>query len=74
MKIEITCNGCGKIEETNYHCDTCGDNLITKYFGIPITISFSYGHSLDGEEYHFCSNEHAIQFLVNEDKKDKEKK
>lgn len=69
MKKETTCLECNTIYETNYYCDTCGDNLITKYHGIPIEISFSYGHYLDGTNYHFCKNECLLQFIINELKK-----
>jgi YHS domain-containing protein len=51
-------------------CDTCGDNLITKFLGIPITISFGYGSNLDGEEYHFCSYKCLLKFVLNENKKE----
>lgn len=71
MKKEIICNECSHISETNYYCDTCSDNLITKYLGIPITVSFSYGSDLDGEEYHFCNLKCILDFILNEQKKEK---
>ena len=52
-----------QIEEWEYYCDTCGNKLDT---GVPITIAFGYCSNLDGEEYHFCSEGHAIRFLVDE--------
>lgn len=63
MKKETECIECGKIAEVNYYCEVCGINLMTKYLGIPITISFGYGSNLDGEEYHFCYESHAVRFL-----------
>jgi YHS domain-containing protein len=69
MKKETICIECNNIPEINYFCDTCSDNLIAKYRGIPITINFSYGHDLDGEEYHFCNNECLLIFINEEFKK-----
>jgi YHS domain-containing protein len=69
MKKETVCQECSKISETNYYCDNCGVNLMTACLGIPITISFSYGSSLDGETYEFCSLEHLQEFILNEIKK-----
>lgn len=71
MKKETICTECNHISEINYYCDTCSDNLITKYSGIPITVSFSYGSDLDGEEYHFCSYKCLLEFIVAEEKKEK---
>lgn len=53
-------------EQYEYICDTCGMNLLNEMFGIPITIDFSYGHILDGNEYHFCTLICAQQFIENE--------
>jgi hypothetical protein len=53
-----------------FKCDTCGDNLITKHLGIPITISFGFGHNLDGEKYHFCSNRCLLKFIIAEENKE----
>jgi hypothetical protein len=50
-----------------FNCDTCGQFLNQ---GIPITISFGYGSELDGEEYHFCSNECLLSFIEAELKKE----
>ena len=70
MKKLTICNECNHTSETNYYCDTCSDNLITKCLGVPITVSFSYGHELDGEEYHFCNYTCLLNFIVNELKKE----
>lgn len=68
MKIETICIECNNISETNYYCDTCSDNIITKCLGIPITVDFSFGHDLDGEEYHFCNNK-CLSIFINEELK-----
>jgi hypothetical protein len=68
MKKETICTECNCIAETNYYCDTCSDNLITKHLGIPITISFGYGSILDGEEYHFCTLKCLSQFIKEQKK------
>jgi len=47
-------------------CDVCGIDNLVDYGKVPITINFGYGSSLDEEEYHFCSEGHAIQFLADE--------
>ena len=49
-----SCNSCSKEPSLHeeYICDKCGTNLNQ---GIPITVSFGYGSSLDGTEYHFCN-------------------
>ncbi len=52
-----------------YHCDTCGIDLLKKIHGIPIEINFSYGHELDGEEYHFCGNRCLLKFIIAEENK-----
>jgi len=52
-----------------YLCDTCGIDLLKKIHGIPVEISFSYGHELDGEEYHFCSNRCLLKFIIAEENK-----
>jgi len=57
-----------------FKCDTCGDNLITKHLGIPITISFGFGHNLDGEKYHFCSNKCLLKFIIAEENKENPRK
>jgi YHS domain-containing protein len=69
MKKDTECIECGGIAEINYYCDTCRDNLITKFLGVPITVTFSYGSNLDGEEYHFCGYKCLLDFIVNELKK-----
>ena len=71
MKKETICLECNKISETNYYCDTCSDNLITKCQSIPITVSFGYGNPLDGEEYYFCSYQCLLDFISTEQKKEK---
>jgi YHS domain-containing protein len=73
MKKEIFCNKCNGKVGINYYCDTCSNNLITKYYGIPITIEFSYGHNLDGTEYHFCDYQCLLQFISEELKKQQPK-
>lgn len=55
-------------EKYLYNCDTCGDQL---EIGVPITISFGYGHGLDGEEYHFCKYQCLLTFILDELKKEK---
>lgn len=54
-------------EEYEYYCDTCGNQL---EIGVPITISFGYGHNLDGEEYHFCNYQCLLPFILGELKKE----
>jgi len=71
MKKQMQCTECGQQSNSDYYCDTCGDNLITKCQGIPITISFGYGSNLDGEEYHFCNYQCLLKFIVEELKKEK---
>lgn len=58
-------------EKYEYKCDTCGKDLLKEINGIPITVEFSYGSPLDGEEYHFCNYQHLLEFIVNELKKEK---
>jgi len=70
MKKETICTECNHIAEINYYCDTCGDNLIIKYLGIPITLSCGYGSPLDGEEYHFCDSICLSDFTDLEKKKE----
>jgi hypothetical protein len=62
MKKKEGCLVCGMKHDYSYECDICGEKLI----GIPITVLFGYGNILDGEEYHFCSEGHAIRFLADE--------
>lgn len=45
-----------------YKCEECD----TKMNNPLITLIFGFGHDLDEEEYHFCSESHAIRFLANE--------
>ena len=52
-----------------YNCDTCGIDLLKKIHGIPIELSFGYGHELDGEEYHFCGNKCLLKFVIAEENK-----
>jgi len=64
-----TCNSCGKepgIKE-EYVCDTCGQNLSQ---GIPITVTFGYGSSLDGTEYNFCNYICLFKFIAAENAKE----
>jgi len=68
-KILSNCVHCHCNLEEIYICDACGKNLLITHLGIPIEISFSYGHILDGETYHFCNNQEAIYFLTNEENK-----
>jgi YHS domain-containing protein len=56
-------------EKYEYRCDTCGIDLLKKIHGIPVELSFSYGHELDGEEYHFCSNRCLLKFIIAEENK-----
>jgi hypothetical protein len=67
MKKHKICSKCYNIEE-EISCDTCGINLSFSY-GSPITVEFGYGHTLDGENYHFCSNKCLLEFINNESKK-----
>ena len=53
-----------------YKCDTCGIDLLKKIHGIPVELSFSYGHELDGEEYHFCSTACLLKFVIQENNKE----
>jgi hypothetical protein len=69
MKKETICIDCNKIAKEDYYCDTCENNLLDTYYGIPIEISFSYGHILDGSEYHFCNWQCLLQFILDEQKK-----
>ncbi len=70
MIRKVTCNECNQVKTVEYICDTCGEKTIQKFFGIPITISFGYGHILDGEEYHFCSYQCLLKFIIEELKKE----
>ena len=63
------CKKCGHNKEVEFLCDTCGKEMLKGCQGIPITVEFSYGHPLDGETYHFCSNSCAAQFLQEEEAK-----
>jgi YHS domain-containing protein len=53
-------------ERYDYYCDTCGIELIKEIHGVPITVEFSYGHVLDGAEYHFCANKCLWDFISRE--------
>lgn len=67
MKDFKHCDKCGKDEHIGYRCEVCGK----KFSYETITVSFGYGHSLDGEEYHFCSDECIYSFFEQEIKKEK---
>lgn len=69
MRKENKCKHCGSSFGDKYNCDTCGDNLITKYIGVPIIVSFGYNSNLDGEEYHFCNYRCLLDFILAEMKK-----
>ena len=69
MKDPVKCQHCGSIMDTFYTCDTCGEDLLMKHHGIPITVEFSYGHELDGTEYHFCCYQCLLKFVIEELKK-----
>jgi YHS domain-containing protein len=58
-------------EKYEYYCDTCGIDLYKEIYGVPITIEFSYGHPLDGSEYHFCNYTCLLQFIIAELNKEK---
>jgi hypothetical protein len=66
MEKEIKCQECGQKTSSDYLCDTCGENLIDKFLGVPVTISFSYGHELDGESYNFCDYKCLLKFIIAE--------
>jgi len=66
MKKTKRCKHCQSSFGDVYFCDNCSKDLLKDCCGIPITISFSYGHDLDGEEYHFCSNECAAVWFTDE--------
>ena len=68
MKTIVTCQECNH-NEYNYVCDTCGDNLVIKFYGVPITVSFGYGHPQDTEEVHFCNEKCLFPYIVEELKK-----
>jgi len=68
-KSEQTCKECGKLKESII-CDTCGENLIKEFFGIPVYLIYGYGSNLDGNEYHFCSNKCLFRFVAEELKKE----
>jgi len=70
MRNREKCESCGGYFKESYSCDTCGDNIITKCQGIPITISFGYGSDLDMEEYHFCGYKCLLKFILDEMKKE----
>jgi hypothetical protein len=71
MKKITTCQCCEQETMISYICDSCGANLLEKYLGVPISIAFGYGHGLDLEEYHFCDNGCAIEFLTKESEKER---
>jgi YHS domain-containing protein len=66
MRKERTCDCCNKVVKDDFFCDTCEEDLLTKYLGVPITINFSYGHELDGSEYHFCNFSCLLKFIATE--------
>lgn len=65
MEIYEVCNR-GINHVVGYKCDTCGEDLLVKFLGVPITINFSYGHDLDGSEYHFCAYSCLLKFITDE--------
>jgi len=70
MKKERRCKICHSSYGDIYLCDTCGDNLITKHLGIPITVFFGYCSPLDGSEYHFCDFTCLLDFVIKENNKE----
>lgn len=67
MKKERICEYCGEAAKIGeYFCDTCSKDLIGEFHGVPISVEFSYGSPLDGEEYHFCNYRCLLQFIVKE--------
>jgi len=50
------CKTCKTEIVTDFVCDNCRKNLLKEYYGVPITVEFSYGHALDGEIRHYCSD------------------
>lgn len=68
MKILNKCNHCFTMQE-EFYCDTCEKELDC----IPVTVSFGYGHILDGGEYHFCSTKCLLDFIEKEFKKEEKK-
>jgi len=66
MKVAKFCDNCNQSVIATFTCDTCGEDLLVKYHGVPIATEFSYGHPLDGSEYHFCNYSHLLKFIVQE--------
>jgi len=66
MKHIRECQECGYFYGDTYSCDTCGKDLLSEFFGIPLTLDCSYGHYLDGTEYHFCNFSCLLQFISKE--------
>jgi len=66
MRRARICDCCNQPVLADFICDTCGEDLLTKYFGVPITVNFSYGHPLDGSEYHFCNYKCLLQYVARE--------
>jgi YHS domain-containing protein len=66
MKVAKWCDACNQSVIATFNCDTCGEDLRVKYYGVPITVEFSYGHPLDGSEYHFCNYSCLLKFIVSE--------
>lgn len=66
MEITKTCKECGLSRCDGYKCDNCSKGM----FYHTIAVTFGYGHSLDGEEYHFCSDECIYSFFEQEIKKE----
>jgi YHS domain-containing protein len=70
MDIYSHCKKCGTTKIIGQKCDTCGESTQTKWYGVPIKLEFTYGSSLDGETYHFCSLKCLKDFVLNEIKKE----
>ena len=51
-------------------CDVCGIDNLVDCGKVPITLSFSYGSSLDGTEYHFCGYICLFKFIAAENTKE----
>lgn len=66
MKKNKRCEECGGHNFEEYNCDTCEKNLLSAFYGVPITVEFSYGHELDGSEYHFCNYKCLLRFITQE--------
>jgi len=62
MKKEIKCTECGEMYNSEYICDTCGKKE---------ELCFMIALRIDLDEYHFCSYQCLLQFIVAELKKEK---